>query len=183
VPAPLSESVPDAMGEYPIQGWFTKRFGVENAMSWIFWAILIAAILHIAEEYRGEWLVWVRRYVPGVTLFHFVLVNTAFLLLCVAGAVVGVKNVVFSLSIASLVFSNALMHIIPTVVWKEYSPGVITAVLLYIPLGAYAYVLAFDKEEVSLGIGAVAIVLGIFWMMLPIIGQQVRIKVEKSQSR
>ena len=149
-------------------------------MNWILWAILIAALLHIVEEYWGGWLDWVQHYVPGVTLLHFVFVNVVFVFLCVAGAVVGTRNIVFSLSIASLVFINALMHIIPTVLQKHYSPGVVTALLFYIPLAIYAYILAFERRELSFIKGGTAIILGAFWMAIPIIFQQVRVKVTKN---
>jgi len=52
--------------------------------------------------------------------------------------VVGEKVLVFSMSVAGLLFINGLMHIIGCIRVKGYAPGVITGALLYVPLSVYA---------------------------------------------
>ena len=31
-------------------------------VNWIFWAIVLSSLIHIAEEYFGGWIGWVQRY-------------------------------------------------------------------------------------------------------------------------
>ena len=119
-------------------------------MEWIYWAIVGAALVHIIEEYVGDWLGWVQRFVPGVTMIQFVIVNAVFVILCIAGAAVGTRSLVFGLSIASLIFINALVHIMPTVRTRHYSPGSVSAILLYIPLSACAFYLSAKSGQLTL---------------------------------
>lgn len=92
-------------------------------MGWIFWAFVIAAIVHIVEEYFGGWLNWTRRYMPGVTLAQFVVINVIFVIGCLIAAIVGERNLVVGLSIASLLLVNALIHLLPAIVMRRYTPS------------------------------------------------------------
>jgi hypothetical protein len=147
-------------------------------MEWIFWAIVGAAVIHVAEEYLGNWVGWVQRFAPRVTLAQFVVVNAAFVALCIAGAVVGVSNLVFSLSVASLIFVNALIHLAPTINMRRYSPGAASALVLYVPLAVYAYYLAARSGRLTLVDGVRATLLGMLWMALPAGFQLVRLHVQ-----
>jgi len=83
-------------------------------MQWIFWAFVGAAVIHVVEEfwYPGGFLEAVKGLNPRiaslVTLKAAIIINGLFLLLCVTGAVVGRRSIVLGLSIASLLFFNAL---------------------------------------------------------------------------
>src|SRR5690606_14781624 len=79
-------------------------------MTWVFWAIAVAALIHVAEEYWGGFLGLMQQRVPGVTLRQFLIINALFVLLCIIAAVVGTNNLVLSLSVASLILINALIH-------------------------------------------------------------------------
>ena len=96
--------------------------------NWVSWAIIGASIIHISEEYFGGWLQWVQRHAKGVTQIQFVFVNSLFVALCIIAAFG--TSLIFKLSIASLIFSNALIHIVPTLVFKHYSPGIWSAIVL-----------------------------------------------------
>jgi hypothetical protein len=139
------------------------------------WAIVVAAIFHVVEELQGGWLDWAQRYVPGITLNQFLTINTAFVSLCILGALVGSEYPVFSLSIASLIFSNALIHIIPALRLGCYTPGLISAVLLYLPLSVTAYYLALHSQQMSVCNGVLAGLLGFGWMSVPFIFQGLRL--------
>jgi Protein of unknown function with HXXEE motif len=57
-----------------------------------------------------------------------------------------------------------LMHVGGTVATRSYSPGVITSLLLFLPLGVYALATQrADSKTVSGGI-----LLGIAWMLVPL---------------
>lgn len=109
-------------------------------MDWIFWTFLVAGLVHIMEEfgYPGGFLDMVRRlnprFAPSATVGFVVAINALFLLLCIAGAVVGERSLIVSLSVASLLFFNALMHIGGTIRARGYAPGLISGVLLYLTL-------------------------------------------------
>ena len=100
--------------------------------NWIFVALLGAAAVHIFEEYvfPGGFPDALRRLLPRATplftpKFHLG-VNGLFFLLCLSSAFIGKANLVLSLSVFSLVFANAVLHIRGAIVTKKYYPGVIS---------------------------------------------------------
>ena len=127
----------------------------------IFVWLLVAAVLHLIEEYvyPGRFLRWLRISVgvaPSVA--EAVVINTLFLGL-VASPLFG-ASLLLSVSVPSLLVANGALHVIGTIVTKRYSPGVITSVLLFFPLGTYALL---KTPTVSGGI-----LLGIGWMCVPL---------------
>ena len=142
-------------------------------MDWVFWAFVGAAVIHIVEEYKypGGFLDFVKcfnpRFGPSVTVNLAVILNSLFLLLCIAGAVAASKSPTFSLSIASLLFFNALMHIIGAIRARGYAPGVISGILLYLPLSLYAYYLFISSGHLTfLGL-IVSSLLGVLYQLAP----------------
>ena len=45
----------------------------------------------------------------------------------------------FALSIAGLILVNGIIHVLSSIVTKSYSPGLITSLVLYIPLSIYLF--------------------------------------------
>jgi hypothetical protein len=142
---------------------------------WVWWTLPGVALIHIVEEYLGDWVGSVQQYIPGVTWTQFIVLNAAFLVLCVAGATVSVAHLTFALSVASLVLSNAAIHIVGTLFLGQYSPGILSSVLLYIPLGLYAFRVAAGSGQMSTGAYARAVLLGVLWMAAPLAFQVVRV--------
>jgi hypothetical protein len=97
-----------------------------------------------------------------------VIINGLFLLLCVIGAVVASKSLVFSLSVASLLFFNGLTHLAGTIKAKRYAPGVVSGVLLYVPLSLYAFYLFASAGRLTLVGSAIAGLLGVLYQAVPI---------------
>src|SRR3972149_7186580 len=89
-------------------------------MDRIFGTFVVAAVIHVIEEYvfPGGFLETLKRFNPrfaaSITVKFAVIINSLFLLLCVAGAIVSSRNLVFSLSVASLLFFNAVVHVVGT---------------------------------------------------------------------
>jgi len=110
----------------------------------IFSAFLAVSIFHMGEEYfyPGGFMDVMKRlnprFAPLVTAPMAIVINGLQLSLCVVAIVVGEKVLVFSMSVAGLLFINGLMHIIGCIRVKGYAPGVITGALLYVPLSVYA---------------------------------------------
>jgi len=134
--------------------------------------ILAFAIIHVAEEYFLGWLSWVRQFTNGITRTQFFLWNSAFVLLCVVGLFY--SSPTFRLSIASLLLINVLVHLIPTLIRRQYSPGLASALLLYLPIGAYSYFSAIRHTLASNHQVLASIPLGAFWMSIPFLYQQTR---------
>ena len=131
--------------------------------------------MHVAEEYLGDRVASVQQYIPGVTWTQFVVVNAAFLILCLAGAMVGAARLTLALSVASLVLVNAAIHIVGALALRQYSPGMVSSVLLHGPLGLYAFRAARRSGQMSAGTYARAALLGVLWMIVPLAFQGVRL--------
>ena len=116
-------------------------------MDWVRWAPLGAASLHIVEEFvfPGGFAAWDRRYRPdfknSITPRLHIVVNALLLIICFdTGAMIGRRlGAALWLLVAALLFSNALWHLRGAVKTRSYSPGMITGLLLYVPLTIYGY--------------------------------------------
>jgi Protein of unknown function with HXXEE motif len=143
-------------------------------MVWLWWAPLGAAVLHITEEffYPGGFAEWDRTYRPAIrksiTPRLHILINAALLVVCIQiGLLARTTNVEARtvgvaawLTIAALLFSNAVFHILGTLRTRTRSPGVITAVALYIPLAVAGYWYFLHDRQASPVTALAAAVLG-----------------------
>ena len=143
-------------------------------MEWIFSAFLVVSIIHMGEEYfyRADLSDVMKRlspkFAPLVNAPMAVIINGLQLLLCIAAVVMGKKTLVFSLSVAGLLFINGWMHIMGCVRAKGYAPGVITGVFLYLPLSTYAYYLFISSNQLTLNGVIVTGILGLLYQAIPI---------------
>jgi hypothetical protein len=143
-------------------------------MTWLWWAPLVASTLHIVEEfvYPGGFAAWDREYRASIrksitTRLH-VIVNALLLVSCATvgiagmpGGLVAIHGLRFRspipaslavpawLALASLLFSNALFHLIGTFQTRRTSPGVRTGMALYVPLALFGYWHFFRAGQVS----------------------------------
>lgn len=139
-----------------------------------------AAAVHVAEEYLFGWLDSARdfarrsprgpagRLAAGIDLLLFAAVNTFFIMLCVVGALVGLENPAFSLSVACLLLINAAMYIVPMIIVRRYIPGAFSALFLYIPLAVYAFHVVDEAGELTFAVVAGAFLLGLVWQAIPV---------------
>ena len=151
-------------------------------MSWIWWAPLAAAALHIVEEFfwPGGFPEWDRAYRAGIASsitprLHF-WVNAALLYLCAMvwlagaeyeGAPLRVRGL-FSggmapaawLGVMALLASNAIWHLVGTIRSRTLSPGLRTGLALYLPLTAYGYFHFLHRGEVPVGTALLAAAIG-----------------------
>jgi hypothetical protein len=154
----------------------------------VLWAILGAAALHVAEEYRypGGFLAAMRAVAPrlagAATPALAVLVNGAFLALVLAAAAIGTRSLLFSLSVAALVAVNGAGHCLGSLRLRRYLPGTVTGAALYLPLAAAAYIAAVRDEQVGLATAVAAGVLGIAWNALPALYLVIRVQLQRRPS-
>ncbi|MGZ7108432.1 MAG: HXXEE domain-containing protein [Methanobacterium sp.] len=143
-------------------------------MEWIFLLILIVSIIHVIEEYFGGFIKQMKQNVPekfatAVDLSQFVSVNLTFLILCFIAVIVGSSNLVYSLSVATILFINVFTHIGGAIRLRGYNAGLISALLLYLPVSVYAYyyyrnIGAITQIDIFLSI-ALGVVLMIFLLI------------------
>jgi hypothetical protein len=104
---------------------------------WTLWAVAVSCVLHPTEEYFTGWQGWAHQtlgiVMPTAT---FVIANTL-----LAVCAFGWRRPALSLVIPAATLVNAIFfHILPTIVQGRVSPGLYTAVLLYVPFSSWALV-------------------------------------------
>jgi hypothetical protein len=109
---------------------------------WV-WLFPLAYGLHIAEEYWLHFPDWVSHLSRSfVSNAQFLALNGVFWLLMVASVVaIRARTSLAWLvaTLAAILGINAALHLLGSLVTRTYSPGSITAALLYLPLVVYAF--------------------------------------------
>jgi hypothetical protein len=108
---------------------------------WLAWAPLAAACCHMFEEFvwPGGFPEWYRRYRPDasrITPRMLVILNAALLAACLNYALMArtTLGAIWLLGLSALLCSNGLWHAWASVKTHTVSPGVVTGILLYVPL-------------------------------------------------
>lgn len=129
-------------------------------------------ICHFLEEAPG-FVEWFNSHVTrGITPELFWRVNIYGLVITLI--VVGIEWLSRSASSLTLVIAwlgflmlaNAILHVAGALVDRQYVPGVVTAVLLYIPYYSWLFVKAMKNERVHPAVLFVALVLGSIPMLI-----------------
>ena len=116
------------------------------ARSW--WLLLLPAsyLLHIGEElWGGEgFAAWTSR-ITGAPMSEtrFLVVNAVLWPLSAVLTTLGIRKARLAwlpVALATIVTVNAALHTLGTVVTGTYSPGLVTSLLLYFPIGGAALV-------------------------------------------
>jgi hypothetical protein len=108
-------------------------------------AILLPAaiMLHVTEEFfiPGGFIKWYKEFVPpkkaeGSNPEYLVWINTLMMGACMVPLYLGSSyhGVSVWYAVAAIAAANALFHVWGVLKMKKYSPGVITGVILYLPL-------------------------------------------------
>jgi len=137
----------------------------ETTAEWTLWMVAVSCMLHPAEEYLMGWQGWARETL-GITMptTTFLTANAVLATAALLLARVGWRRPALSLLIPSATLVNALFfHILPTVVQHRVSPGIYTAVLLYLPFSSWA-LLGAARDGVSRRAIATALVAGALMM-------------------
>ena len=141
------------------------------------WGCAAIAMIHVWEEYRFGWIAWAQTFVAGVTLAQFFWINALFIALCVIAAVG--RSITLKLSIASLLLFNLCVHLFPTLRFGKYSPGLYSALLLYLPFGVLMYLNAWYSQSATRRQIARSWLLGAGWMTFPFLFQGIRLLFEQ----
>ncbi len=132
----------------------------------LIWLMPAAFALHIVEEYRGGFPVWVTHVLGGsFNNLAFAFNNAAFLVIMV-GLTVWVGRSFSWLAIFLLtawasgnIFWDGLFHVITTAQFDRYSPGLITSSVLYLPISLIIGTATLQSEALSVKafLGALAV--------------------------
>lgn len=139
-------------------------------MKWLDWSLAIAAAAHIFEEFvwPGSFKEWWIAYRPAtaehVSNRFLIFINT---LLMVMALLIGFairfpngNGVAAWLTLAALLFSNAIFHILGAIETRRYSPGMITGIFLYVPLAVFGYIKFVQTGRATIPTAICALILG-----------------------
>ena len=138
----------------------------DNATSeWTLWVVAGSCALHVAEEYLTGWQTWASETLAIVVpTARFLFANAVLIVAALVLASVGWKRPTLSLIIPAATLVNAIFfHILPTIVQSRVSPGVYSAVLLYLPFSSWAFLGAW-RDGVPRRAMAVASIVGALMM-------------------
>jgi hypothetical protein len=132
------------------------------------WFIPTAYLFHLTDEYLMEFPNWFSGiFKVDLSLNDFIIINSIGFAATVAAAILYTLNKLNHFVIAvigSLFFVNGVVHIAATIFTTSYSPGTISAIFLYLPLGYLVYRKIFpilSEQQRSLSITA-GIIIQIF---------------------
>jgi Protein of unknown function with HXXEE motif len=107
----------------------------------VVWLLPAAYLLHIIEEYTGGFPAWVTHDVHGrFNDTDFAINNFAFMLILLTLVYVNIRKstplrgVLLVVFASANLFWDALFHLVMTPILDRYSPGLVTAMLLYYPI-------------------------------------------------
>ena len=122
----------------------------DAALVWLFPAAYLA---HLAEElWGGEGFpAWLARIVGRpLPVSAFLVINAVAFALLIVGTIAAVRREGYgwiAIAIATVVSINGLLHLAGSVITGSYSPGLITGVVLYLPLGQLLLIRALHQVE------------------------------------
>jgi len=100
--------------------------------------LLIAYVVHFAEEWYGEITTWAEEALGyEVSIERLLLLNAIAFVLFAAGTAASMRSprmAWFTVSFAALLGLNGILHTLATFGLGQYSPGAVTGLVLYVPL-------------------------------------------------
>lgn len=143
------------------------------------WLALAAYAVHILEEYTFDWRSWARTIIGlPVEWSDFYVTNAVVIVLGIVQGELASTLVFAPLSFASLMLVNAtFFHVLPFVrTGGRFSPGLVTAVALFYPVGLSVFRCAWSEGHLEPGVTFAALLVGAALMAFPIIMLNLRSK-------
>jgi hypothetical protein len=135
---------------------------------YVLWILLAFSALHMVEEYAFNWTAWARSVEFLCVEADMDVMNLAFIAIGISAAAVGWKAPSFSLSFPVLMLSNAVFHIVASVLSARINPGTFTAVAMSLPIGTLCFVFAFRDGVLTRLRAITAVATGLFIHAIPI---------------
>jgi hypothetical protein len=150
-------------------------------MAILFWVLPISEVLHIIEEfiYPGGFRTWYRNYRQhynvSATPKYLIIVNSVLIILSVLPLFLDTQQgPALWLSMASVVFFNSIFHIQASLRSRRYSPGMVTSILLYIPISIYGYWYFISLHITSEAQAVVSSMTGIVYLIFSVLNHKRR---------
>jgi len=123
----------------------------------------ITILIHQLEEYFGHFPLWYSKYLDvNLSNQNFILINAIGLFVFTAAALSYLfnKNKIILVALGTLVFVNGIVHALLSLFTFTYSPGTISGLLLFIPLG----IIIFNRimPQLRKADKIIAVTIGIF---------------------
>ena len=137
----------------------------------ITWLSVGAYAIHVVEEFMLDWRGWARGVLKlPVEWGDFYIVNAVVVVLGIIAAAVAERLPAVALGFPALMLINAtFFHVLPFLVTRgRFSPGLITAILLFYPTSFWAYMTADHEGVLSTGSLVGSILIGAALMASPI---------------
>ena len=146
------------------------------SQDYVLWVAAGAYGIHMIEETIYDWRGWVRRVLKlPAEWSEFYLVNAIVGLLGICCAMIGWRSPAIALIFPAFMLVNAILfHILPVLLTRVFSPGVITAVFLFLPVGWWCYSAAAQDGVLTGADIAISGVAGFVIMMTPIVIQKTK---------
>jgi hypothetical protein len=138
---------------------------------YLLWLLPLMYVGHILEEYTLNWRDWSRQ-ISGIEVdwAYFYLVNAAVLVMGMVTAMIGWRAPMISLAMPAQMLINAVFfHILPTLRWRVFAPGTLTAVILFLPTALVVYAGAAADGVLTITVLAGSGIFGVIVMALPIV--------------
>jgi hypothetical protein len=127
----------------------------------LLWLFVPAYLVHLAEEYWAGFPVWFAR-ILGRALPEpaFLAINGVALALLIAAIRTAIRRETagwLAVAIATVVTVNAVLHLLASLSTGTYAPGMISGVVVYLPLGLLTLIRAGHQQpppEFARGIAA-----------------------------
>ena len=136
-------------------------------LAWLPWTLLPAAAIHMTEEFAfpGGFIAWYKRYrvdASRITPRFLFILNAALLVVCLNIGFIGRDpiGVAYWLGIAALLGMNGIWDLWASYKSRSYSPGVVTGMLIYVPLAIYGYIAFVRAGKASIRTAAIAAIIG-----------------------
>lgn len=155
-------------------------------LSTLAWLGMAAYAAHVLEEYMLDWRNWARIVLGLPAEWNdFYVTNCVVIALGIAQAMLAPALPLAVLSYAGLMLINGtLMHIVPFIRTRgRFSPGVVTAVIFFWPLGIATYWTALSSGLANLWTVVVGLLIGGLTLAFPVVMLIVRSKPYFKQDR
>ena len=108
-----------------------------------------AYVIHVAEEWFGGFTTWIEQVAGGpMSDAVFLVVNAAAMMLLVIGVRAAARadsHGWVAVAIATIALINTAAHAAGAALTQSYSPGLVSAVVLFAPLGSLTMTRALDQ--------------------------------------
>ena len=143
----------------------------------LLWLATAAYAVHILEEFQLDWRNWARSVVRlPVEWPDFYVVNSIVIVLGIAAANLAEASPAIALGFPALMLINAtFFHVLPFARTRgRFSPGLLTAVVLFYPIGIACYVRAAADGTLDAFALLVSVLIGAVLMASPVVLLQIK---------